>query len=85
MTYEELMQKAIDVSKNAYIPYSKFAVGACIITDKGNTYTGCNFENASFGLTICAERNAIPLIRITVHLVAHADKSCTNFAIQTTN
>lgn len=59
MTYEELMQKAIEVSKNSYSPYSKFPVGACIITDKGNTYTGCNFENASFGMTICAERNAI--------------------------
>lgn len=59
MTYEELMNKAIEVSKNAYTPYSKFAVGACVLTDTDNIYTGCNFENASFGLTICAERNAI--------------------------
>ena len=59
MTYEELMQKAIEVSKNSYSPYSKFAVGACLITDDGSIYTGCNFENASYGLTICAERNAI--------------------------
>ena len=59
MIYEELMQKAIEVSKNAYAPYSKFAVGACLITDSGNMYTGCNFENSSFGMTICAERCAI--------------------------
>jgi cytidine deaminase len=53
------MQKAIEVSKNAYAPYSKFAVGACLITESGKIYKGCNFENSSFGMTICAERNAI--------------------------
>lgn len=57
--YEELMEKAIEVSKNAYAPYSKFSVGACLLTDTGNIYTGCNFENSSYGLAICAERNAI--------------------------
>lgn len=59
MTYEELMQKAQEVSKNSYSPYSKFAVGACVLTENGNTYCGCNFENGSLGMTICAERNAI--------------------------
>ena len=59
MTYEELMEQAILVSRNSYSPYSKFPVGACLITDNGNVYKGCNFENSSFGLTICAERNAI--------------------------
>jgi cytidine deaminase len=59
MTYEELMEKAIAVSKNAYAPYSKFSVGACVLTDTENFYVGCNFENASFGMSICAERNAI--------------------------
>jgi len=59
MTYEEMMQKAIEVSANSYSPYSKFAVGACVLMDSGNAYTGCNFENSSFGMTICAERNAI--------------------------
>lgn len=59
MKYEELMQKAIEVSKNSYSPYSKFAVGACALMDDGSTYTGCNFENSSYGMTICAERNAI--------------------------
>lgn len=59
MTYENLMEKAIEASKNAYVPYSKFPVGACVLTENDTTYSGCNFENASFGMTICAERNAI--------------------------
>lgn len=59
MRYEELMQKAKDVSEKAYAPYSKFSVGACVLTQNDKTYCGCNFENASFGLSICAERNAI--------------------------
>lgn len=59
MTYEELMQKAIEASQNAYAPYSKFPVGACLLTENGNYYCGCNFENGSLGMTICAERNAV--------------------------
>ncbi|MBR1425195.1 cytidine deaminase [bacterium] len=59
MNYEELMQKAEEVSKNSYSPYSKFPVGACLLTSSGKIYTGCNFENSSYGLTICAERNAV--------------------------
>lgn len=59
VSYEELIEKAKEVSKNAYAPYSNFKVGACVLTDKGNIYCGCNFENASYGLSICAERNAI--------------------------
>lgn len=58
-SYEELIEKAKEASKNAYAPYSNFKVGACVLTDKDNIYTGCNFENASYGLSICAERNAI--------------------------
>ncbi len=57
--YEDLMKKAIDASTRAYVPYSNFPVGACVLTENDKTYTGCNFENSSFGLTICAERNAI--------------------------
>ena len=54
-----MLESAEQASKNAYVPYSKFPVGACVLCESGNTYTGCNFENSSFGLTICAERNAI--------------------------
>lgn len=57
--YKYLMDKAKEVSENAYTPYSKFNVGACVLAESGNIYTGCNFENASYGLSICAERNAI--------------------------
>lgn len=59
MEYQELMEKAKEVSKYSYSPYSRFAVGACLLTSSGKTYFGCNFENSSFGLTICAERNAV--------------------------
>ncbi|MBS0185949.1 MAG: cytidine deaminase [Proteobacteria bacterium] len=56
---EILINKAKDASKNAYAPHSKFKVGAAVLTENGKIYTGCNVENASYGLTICAERNAI--------------------------
>ena len=59
MTYEDMIELALKASKNAYVPYSKFPVGACVLTENGKVYTGCNFENSSFGLTICAERNAV--------------------------
>lgn len=59
MDYRYLMDKAKEVSKNAYIPYSQFPVGACVLAENDHIYTGCNFENSSFGMTICAERNAI--------------------------
>ena len=57
--YRELMEKAKEASNRAYAPYSKYNVGACVLTDNNKIYTGCNFENASYGLSICAERNAI--------------------------
>ena len=59
MNYEEMIKLAEEASKQAYAPYSKFSVGACVLADSGNIYTGCNFENSSFGMAICAERNAI--------------------------
>ena len=59
MTHEELVQQAIEVRERAYAPYSKFHVGAALLTDDGQLFVGANVENASYGLTICAERNAI--------------------------
>jgi cytidine deaminase len=58
-TVEKLLEAAQQVKKHAYAPYSHFHVGAALITDTGKIYSGCNVENTSYGLTICAERNAV--------------------------
>ena len=55
----ELYDCARAASDNAYSPYSGARVGACVVDDKGSVYSGCNVENASYGLTQCAERNAL--------------------------
>ena len=59
MTDNELVQMALDARKNSYSPYSNYKVGAALLCEDGTVYTGCNVENASYGLTVCAERNAI--------------------------
>ena len=59
MTPEKLVAIAREVQQNSYSPYSGFKVGAALLTTGGNIYTGVNVENASYGLTICAERVAI--------------------------
>lgn len=59
MDKQILINEAKRVSLNSYSPYSNFKVGACILTESGKTYVGTNVENASFGATCCAERNAV--------------------------
>ena len=59
MNHEQLIALAFEAKKNSYSPYSKYPVGACVLTKDGKTFKGANIENASFGLTNCAERSAI--------------------------
>jgi cytidine deaminase len=59
MEYIKLVELAYEAAKYAYVPYSKFQVGAALLTKSGKVYTGCNIEIASFGATNCAERTAI--------------------------
>lgn len=57
--FEKALSSALEVRKNAYAPYSNFAVGAAIVTTDGTIFTGVNVENSSFGATNCAERTAL--------------------------
>ena len=58
-TQARLMRAARAAAKNAYAPFSKLKIGAAVLTAKGRIFSGCNVENSSFGLTVCAERVAI--------------------------
>ena len=69
MTHEDCIKLAIDALDNSYSPYSNFRVGACLVTPEGEVFTGANFENASFGATICAERCAVS------NAIAHGKRS----------
>ena len=66
-----LVEKAIAAREKAYAPYSKFPVGAAVLGVDGNIYTGCNIENVSYGMTMCAERTA---------LFKMVSEGCTKFA-----
>ena len=57
--HKNLMKIALEYRERAYVPYSKFKVGAAVLFESGKIYGGCNVENASFGATNCAERTAI--------------------------
>lgn len=59
MTDEKLLELALDARKNAYVPYSGYAVGAALLTEDGKVFAGCNIENAAYGNTLCAERTAL--------------------------
>jgi cytidine deaminase len=56
---KELLKKAADAALNAYCPHSGFRVGAALLSVDGTVFVGCNIENASYGLTLCAERSAL--------------------------
>ncbi len=58
ISYEELVKEAYEAKKNAYVPYSRFHVGAALLTKSGEVYRGCNIENAAYSPTNCAERTA---------------------------
>ncbi|SDH47878.1 cytidine deaminase [Alteribacillus persepolensis] len=59
MTEKELLKAAVDARNQAYVPYSNFPVGAAAVSGTNDVFTGCNIENASYGLSNCAERTAI--------------------------
>jgi len=76
-TLTRLEKLARRASKAAYAPYSQFSVGAAVLTGSGKIFTGCNVENASFGLCNCAERTAI------FSAVAAGERSCSAVAVYT--
>jgi len=57
--YQDLLTRAFEAMEHAYAPYSNYNVGACVLTKDNKYFIGANIENASYGLTNCAERNAI--------------------------
>ncbi|MCM3690347.1 cytidine deaminase [Neobacillus niacini] len=59
MDEKQLMEEAVKAREFAYVPYSKFQVGAALIAKDGKVFRGCNIENASYGMTNCAERTAL--------------------------
>ncbi len=75
---KELVDAAYKAREFAYAPYSKFKVGAAVRTESGQIYAGCNIENASYGLSICAERTAIFMAISAGHKSISQLAVCTN-------
>ena len=76
---QDLIQAALEGSKHAYIPYSNYRVGAALLSESGEVFTGCNVENAGYSPTICAERTAL------VKAVSVGQRSFTAVAVVTRN
>ena len=78
--YQNLLEEAKKASEHAYSPYSKFSVGACVLYENEKKYTGCNVENASYGLSLCAERNAISnaISQISPEMINNFSKMLSN-------
>lgn len=74
---EELISKAKEGRLNAYVPYSKFLVGASCLMKDGNIITGCNVENASYGLSMCAERTTL----FKMITLGYTKDDCVAFAV----
>jgi cytidine deaminase len=79
MTNAELVAAATTIRERAYAPYSKFKVGAALLGESGQVYTGCNVENATYGESICAERTAI------VKAVSEGERKFNAIAVVTEN
>lgn len=79
MTNDKIIQAALEVRENAYAKYSKFYVGAAVLTGSGKIFRGCNVENASFSLTLCAERNAL------TSAIASGEQSFTHLVVASEN
>jgi cytidine deaminase len=77
--YQDLVAQAIEARKNAYAPYSNYQVGAALLAESGQIYTGCNVENAVYPLTICAERAAV------VKAVSEGERSFVAIAVASEN
>ncbi|MBP9777556.1 MAG: cytidine deaminase [Rickettsiaceae bacterium] len=75
----KIVQISNDIKEMSYSPYSKFRVGACILTTNGNIYSGCNIESCSYGATLCAEASAL------ASMVSGGDQSIAEIAITCSN